>query len=121
MKRVFLFLLPVMILGLTACGNKFTAEQAEAAVLQGERDRLPLLIQSLPFVDDITIDSIHMTITEEPMQGYMYTTWKKDDNEQSIIVQVDSVRQDATRKGYIQWQSSWDNAARSYMLKSLNF
>jgi hypothetical protein len=121
MKKLFIILAAGMMLFLTACGNKFTAEQAEAAVLQGERDRLPLLIQSLPFVDDITIDSIHMTITEEPMQGYMYTTWKKNNNEQSIIVQVDSVRQDATRKGYIQWQSSWDNAARSYMLKSLNF
>ena len=121
MKRVFLFLLPVMILGLTACGNKLTKEQAEAAVLQGERDRLPLLLQTLSFVDDITIDSIHMTITEEPMQGYLYTTWKNGKKEQSIIVHVDSVRQDATRKGYIQWQSSWDNAARSYLMKSLRF
>ena len=126
MKRVFLFLLPVMMLGLTACYQKLTAEQAEAAVLQGERDRIPLLLQTIPIIDDITIDSIHLTVTQEPMQGYLYTTWisygtNKKRTEIPIIVQVDSIRQDATRKDYIQWQSSWDNAAKSYVMKILKF
>lgn len=126
MKRLFLFLLPVMILGLTACDNKLTAEQAEAAVLQGERDRVPMLLQTIPIIDDLTIDSIRLMVTEEPMQGYLYTTWisigtNKKRTEIPIIVQVDSIRQDATRKDYIQWQSSWDNAAKSYVMKILTF
>ena len=121
MKKLFLLLLPVMMLGLTACGTKLTAEQAENAVLDGERDRLPLILQTLPFVDDIMIDSIHLTVTDEPMQGYLYTTWKKGKKEQSIIVPVDSICQDKTHKGYIQWHSAWDNAARSYIMRSIRY
>lgn len=119
MKRLFLLLLPVMMLGLTACGNKLTVEQAEAAVLQGERDRLPLLVQNFSIVEDIRIDSIHFNITDEPMQGYLYTTWitGKKKLETPIIVRVDSVRTDPTRKGYIQWQTAWDEAAKAYFLK----
>jgi hypothetical protein len=118
MKRLFIFLAAVA-LALTACNNKLTVEQAEAAVIQGEKDRLPLLLQNIVFVDDITIDSIHLNVTDEPMQGMLYTTWKSGKKEKTIIVQVDSIRTDADRKDYIQWQSHWDDAARAYLMKSL--
>lgn len=118
MKRLFI-LIAVAALALTACNNKLTVEQAESAVLQGEKDRLPILLQNLVFVDDITIDSIHLNVTEEPMQGFLYTTWKSGKSSESIIVQVDGIRRDETRKGYIQWQIHWDNAARAYFMKSL--
>lgn len=125
MKRLLLFLLSIALLGLTACNNKLTSEQAEAAVLQGERDRLPLLKQNFSFiVDDIIIDSIHITIAEEPMQGYLFTTWITKDRkkkETPIIVMVDSICSDKTRKGYIQWQSRWDVAAQSYIMNRLKF
>lgn len=121
MKKLFLLLLPVMMLGLTACGNKFTAEQAEAAVMQGEKDRLPILLQSFSFVDDITIDSIRLTITEEPMQGYLYTTWKNGKKTRPMIVQVDSICVDKSRNGYIQWQSDWGSAAKAYIMKSFGY
>ena len=117
MKKLFLLIIPIL-LGLTACNNKLTVEQAEAAVLQGEQDRLPMVLQNIVLVDDITIDSIHLNVTVEPMQGFLYTTWKSGRNSKSIIVQVDSIRQDETRKGYIQWQSHWDDAARAYFMKS---
>jgi hypothetical protein len=121
MKRI-LFLLPIMMLGLTSCGDKLTAESVEASILQGEKAELPLLIQSMALiVDDITIDSVRVTVDEEPMQGYIYTTWKKGKNEQSIIVLVDSIRQDANRKGYIQWLTLWEDAATSYVMKSIKF
>ena len=85
--------MPVMMLGLTACGDQLTPEQAEEAVLQGERDRLPLLKQEMAyFASDITIDSMHITIAEEPMQGYLYTTWisnGKQRTETPIIVVVE--------------------------------
>lgn len=118
MKRLFLLLIPVLM-GLTSCNSKLTVEQAEAAVLQGEKDRLPILLQSLSFVDDITIDSLRITIADKPMQGYLYTTWKNGKKERPIIVQVDSICSDKSRKGYIQWQSHWDDAARAYFMKSL--
>lgn len=121
MKRLFLFLLPVMMLGLTACDKKLTPERAEAAILEGEKGRVPLLLQSLPLVDDITIDSIHWIVTEEPMQGYLYTTWIYKGEGVPIIIQLDSVCVDATRKDYVQWLTSWDKAAQSYMLKCLGF
>ena len=125
MKRLFLFLLPIMMLGLTACGNKVTTEQVKETVLQGEIDRLPLLKQSVAFiVDDITIDSIHITIADEPMQGYLYTTWIKNGKKQKktpIIIMVDSIRFDKTRKGYLLWQTQWDDAAKSYIRNKARF
>lgn len=120
MKKLFLLIVPIM-LGLTACNNNLTAEQAEAAVIQGEKDRLPILLQSLTLVDDITIDIIRLTITEEPMQGYLYTTWKRGKKERPIIVQVDSIHSSKEHKGYIEWQSDWERAAKAYFMKSFGF
>lgn len=120
MKRLF-FLLAVTALALTACNNKLTQEQAKKAVMQGETDRLPIMLQSLTFVDDITIDSLQLLVTDEPMQGMLYTTWKRGKKTQTIIVQVDSIRTDINRKNYIQWESNWEDAARAYFMKSLGF
>ena len=65
--------MPVLMMSLTACGNKLTAEQAAEAVMQGETDRLPLVKQTLSFlVNDITIDSMRILIAEEPMYGHLY-------------------------------------------------
>lgn len=118
-KLVLLFIFAMMVL--TSCNNKLTPEQAEAAVLQGETEKLPLLLQTIPFVDNITIDSIHLTIRTEPMRGFLYTTWVSDYKKQPIIVQIDSIRMDKTRKDYIQWQTDWPTAAKSYIIKSLRY
>lgn len=118
MKKFFILLAAVMMV-LPACNNKLTVEQAKSAVLQGEKNRLPLLLQNLVFVDDITIDSIHLNVTEEPMEGYLYTTWENRKTAKTILVQVDSIRTDETRKGYVQWHSHWDVAAQAYLMKSL--
>ena len=118
MKKLFFLLIPVLM-GLTACSNKLTVEQAEAAVMKGEKDRLPLLLQNMVVVEDITIDSIHLNITEEPMHGYLYTTWKAGKDCTPIIVEVDSIHSSQTRKGYVEWQIRWDNATKAYVLKLL--
>ena len=55
------------------------------------------------------------------MQGYLYTTWIYKGEGVPIIIQLDSVCVDATRKDYVQWLTSWDKAAQSYMLKCLGF
>ncbi len=118
MKRLFLLFIPIL-LGLTSC-NKFTPEQAEEAVIKGERDRLPLLIQTISIVDDITIDSIRLNVTVEPMHGYLYTTWKKKKKATPIIVEVDSICA-AEQRGYVQWKTNWDNASRAYIMKTIGF
>ena len=124
------------MLGLTACGNKLTVEQAEAAVLQGENDNLPLMIQKLSDVESIVIDSIHIRIVDEPMSGYLYTTWKymvrktihptvnemmrgiyesrtvEELREKQVIVEVSDIRQSKEHKGYIEWQTGWADAYR---------
>lgn len=120
MKRFF-FLFVIVVSVLTACNNKLTAEQAESAIMQGEKERIPLLVQQIIWVDDITIDSIHLNVTEEPMQGFLYTTWKSGKDSKSIIVQVDSICTDESRKDYIQWQSHWDDAAKAYFMKGIFF
>lgn len=111
------------MMSLTACGNKLTAEQAAEAVMQGETDRLPLVKQTLSFlVNDITIDSMRILIAEEPMHGHLYTTWisnGRNHKETPIIVIVDSIRYDETRKNFIVWETRWDDATKAYVLNSL--
>lgn len=121
-------------MGLTACGNKLTVEQAEAAVVQGENDNLPLLVQKMNDVESITIDSIYIRITDEPMSGYLYTTWKyvvtktiyptfndikrgiceswevKEQREKQVIVEVSNIQKSEEHKGYIEWQTGWADA-----------
>ena len=135
MKKLFILLIPVLI-GLTACGNKLTVEQAEAAVLQGENEKLPLLIQKMADVESIVIDSIHIRIVDEPMSGYLYTTWQyavkrtirptveemmrgiyeskhiDEHREKQVIVEVDNIRQSVEHKGYIEWETNWPEAYR---------
>ena len=117
MKKLFLLFVPIL-LGLTACDSKLTAEQAEEAVLQGERDRIPLVLQMIPFVDDLTVDSMKLIVREEPMSGFLYTTWKMKKESAQIIVPVDSIRL-TQQNGYVEWISHWDVAAKSYLFKNL--
>ena len=119
MKKLFLLFVPIL-LGLTACNNNLTAEQAEEAVLQGERDRIPLVLQMIPFVDDLTVDSMKLIVREEPMSGFLYTTWKIKEVSTPIIVPVDSI-QLTRQNGYVEWLSRWDVAAKSYLFKSIGF
>lgn len=136
MKKGLLFVFAVLFVGFTSCGHKLTVEEAEAAVLHGENDNLPLLVQKLSDVESIVIDSIHIRIVDEPMRGYLYTTWKYvvkktiyptfsemmnghyesreavDEREKQLIVAVDSIRQSKEHKGYIEWQTGWAEAYR---------
>ena len=131
-----LFLLLAAALALTACNNKLTVEEVEAAVVQGENEQLPLLVQKMSDVESVVIDSIHIRITDEPMSGYLYTTWKyvvkktiyptademmqgiyesrevEEQREKQVIVEVSNIRQSKERKGYIEWQTGWTDAYR---------
>lgn len=136
MKKGLLFVYAVLLVGITSCGHKLTVEEAEAAVVHGENENLPLLVQKLSDVESIVIDSIYIRIVDEPMSGYLYTTWKYvvkktiyptidemckghyehrevvEEREKQLIVAVDSIRQSKERKGYIEWQTGWAEAYR---------
>ena len=137
-KYSLLFVLALALFGLflTSCSHKLTVEEAEAAVVQGENDNLPLMIQKLSDVESIIIDSIHIRIADEPMSGYLYTTWKYvvkttihptvnemlkgiydskevvEQREKQIIVEVSNIQQSKERKGYIEWETGWADAYR---------
>ena len=120
MKKLFLLLIPVLM-GLTACNNKLTADKAEEAVMRGEQDRIPLLIQQITIVEDITIDSMRITVDSEPMEGYLYTTWKNRNSETPIIVPVLNIRSSEEHNGYIEWESDWESATKAYVMKMFGF
>ncbi|MBP5423541.1 MAG: hypothetical protein J6Y78_13995 [Paludibacteraceae bacterium] len=123
MKRTFFYtMLCVVILGLTSCQQHvLTEEEAQSAVLNGEQERLPLVLQSMSDVESITIDSMRIHVKDEPMSGFLYTTWtynvtisyypqKVEKREKSIIVPVNDIRQSQSHDGYVEWRSSWDEA-----------
>ncbi|MBO4806685.1 MAG: hypothetical protein J5554_11650 [Paludibacteraceae bacterium] len=130
MKSNFLYLvLCVMILGITSChSNVFSADEVKERIMEGERDRVPLLLQKLAVVESITIDSINLYVTDEPMEGYLYTTWKitppeflkKGDIEKSIIVPIHNIKNDKEHKGYIQWETRWDEACQDIARSLMN-
>lgn len=115
-------MLCAVILGLTSCLQYvLTKEEAQSAVLNGEQKRLPLVLQSMSDVESITIDSMRIHVKDEPMSGFLYTTWtynfivsyypqKVEKREKSIIVPVNDIRQSRSHDGYVEWKSSWDEA-----------
>ncbi len=137
MKRtIFYTMLCIVIVGLTSCQQHvLTEEEAKSAVFNGEQERLPFVIQQLSDVESIKIDSMRIHVKDEPMSGFLYTTWTYNvttsyypqknvqKREKSIIVPINNIRQSESHEGYIEWQSDWDdayNAIRSDILNSIN-
>jgi len=137
MKKALFIAIALFSLVFTSCGgHKLTVEEAEAAVVQGENENLPLMLQKLSNVESIVIDSIHIRIVDEPMSGYLYTTWKyvvektirptvdemmrgnysskhiEEQREKQVIVEVSNIHQSEEHKGYIEWQTGWADAYR---------
>ena len=116
-KSLFLLLLPIL-LGFCSC-SRLTPEEAQKTVIAGVKDQVPLLIQQLYFVDDIKVDSMRIIVDQEPMSGYLYTTWTAKDNTSPVIVSVTDIRKSKTAKGYIEWTADWESAAKAYLMNSL--
>lgn len=137
MNKVLFFAFALFSIALTSCGgHKLTVEEAEAAVVQGENENLPLMIQKLSDVESIVIDSIHIRIVDEPMSGYLYTTWKYivkktvhptfnemmngiydskevvENREKQIIVEISDIQQSKEHEGYVEWKTGWIDAYR---------
>lgn len=117
MKKNYLFLLLPLMIGMSACQSKLTADDVIESVLDGERDRLPMILQNLPSVDNITVDSLHILVDSEPMSGYLYTTWYDGQKSFSIIVQVIDIKKSEEHKDYIEWKSDWGSAKDTYIQK----
>lgn len=129
MRKFLLFLSVVSVLA--SCSSKLNPEDAKQIVLNGERENLPLVVQTMSAmgVDDITIDSLVLTVQDEPMSGLLYTTWtssrknyytgKTNVEEMPMIIKVDSIISSPTQKGYVQWQTNWETALRTYVAKCI--
>lgn len=118
MKRIiFLLLLPILI-GLCSC-NRLTLEEAEETIIFGVKDQVPLLVQQLFFVDDISVDSMRIIVDQEPMSGYLYTIWTTKDNTRPVIVNVTDIRRSKEAKGYIEWTADWESAAKAYLMNEM--
>ena len=137
MKKVLFFVTALFLLTLNSCGyHRLTVEEAKAAVVKGENEKLPLTIQRFHEVESIVIDSIHITVADAPMSGYLYTTWKYivkktvhptlneimngiydskevlENKEKQVIVEVRNIRQSIKHRGYIEWEAWWEDAYR---------
>ena len=110
-------LLPVLFACISC--NKLTSEDVEAAVMAGETEKIPLIKQHLYFLDDITVDSIHIIVDQEPMSGYLYTTWVSDGKAEPIIVPVSDIHKSKKNKGYIEWTADWESTTKSYLMSHL--
>lgn len=99
--------------------DKLTAEEASFAVMEGEKERLPLTLQSMQSVSNITIDSIHLYLTIEPMEGYMYTTWEAGNKKTSMVVAVTDIRSSEEHEGYIEWRSDWGSTYRAFIMSGI--
>ncbi len=123
MRRIFKYLvLSAVLYVFVSCEKQvLTEEEAQRAVIEGEREHLPLILQKMSDVESITIDSLRIHVKDEPMSGFLYTTWEYTPTSflalhrgkkriKNIIVSVDSIRQSKTHEGYIEWQSNWKDA-----------
>lgn len=129
MKKYIFFLSVFFVLA--SCSSKLKPEDAQQIVLNGERENLPLMIQTMSTmgVDDITIDSLVLIVRDEPMSGLLYTTWtssrenyytgKTKVEETPMIIKVDSIISSPTQKDYVQWQSDWHTALATYIAKRI--
>ena len=108
------------MIGMSACQSKLKVDDVIVSVLDAERNHLPMKLQNLPMVDNITVDSLRILVDSEPMSGYLYTTWYDGQKSFSIIVQVTNIRNSKERKDDIVWNSDWATATCYYLEKLID-
>lgn len=118
MKKTLLFLLLAILIGFCSC-KRLAPEEAQETVIAGVKDQVPMLVQQLFFVDDISIDSMRIVVDQEPMSGYLYTTWTSKGISSPIIVNVSDIKRSKEAKGYIEWMADWESAGKAYLMNTL--
>lgn len=116
-KIIFLLSLPILM-GFCSCG-RLNPEEAKETVIHGVQDQVPLIVQQLFFVDDISVDSMHIVVDQEPMSGYLYTTWTTKGISTPIIVNVTDIHRSKEAKGYIEWMADWESAGKAYIMNTM--
>lgn len=116
-KTIFLLLLPILM-GFCSC-SRLTPDESQETVIAGVKDQVPLILQQLFFVDNISVDSMRIIVDQEPMSGYLYTTWTTKGISTPIIVNVTDIHRSKEAKGYIEWTADWELAAKAYLMNSL--
>ena len=116
MKKTIIAILALMLLG--ACNTKINYEDVKQGILEQERGRLPLTIQSLDKVSNITIDSIVILNNINPHHGYLVTTWDYKAysfsalETKTVYVEIDSLMID---KKSCFWRTNWPGAYYSVL------
>lgn len=116
-KLLFLLLLPILM-GFCSC-SRLNPEEVKETVIHGVQDQVPLIVQQLFFVDDISVDSMRIIVDQEPMSGYLYTTWTTKGISTPIIVNVTEIHRSKEAKGYIEWMADWESAGKAFLMKSM--
>ncbi|MBP5365826.1 MAG: hypothetical protein J6Y82_07865 [Bacteroidales bacterium] len=123
-KSILYIAICAILIGIVSCKlHRLTEDEAKESVINGEQDRLPLITQKMTDVESITIDSMSIHVADEPMSGFLYTTWKYSVTtsyypkkvkkvEKSIIIPVDKIRQSNEHFGYIEWETDWGEGLR---------
>jgi hypothetical protein len=62
---------------------------------------------------------MHIIVDQEPMSGYLYTTWIAKGVSTPIIVNVTDIHKSKTAKGYIEWTADWESAGKAYMMNTM--
>jgi len=118
MKRIYLLFLLPLFFGYVSCG-KLNPDEVKEIIMEGERERIPLLVQQLPLVESITVDSIRLVVEDVPMSGYLYTTWSAENQAIPIIVPLDNIHKSKEHRGYVEWNSDWETAAKGFLIQGL--
>lgn len=115
---VAMLAMTVLMLVCSAC-HRITAEEVADIVLASERERAPLIVQQMVVVEDITMDSIRISVQNFPMEGMLYTTWTVDGTQTPVIVQVRNIHESKEHHDYLEWETDWMSAAKAFLLRQL--
>ena len=83
--------------------------QIKEIVLERERAKLPLTTQEYSEVHSIKIDSLVLTKTTSPYEGYLVTTWDFNSRnvrkKKTVYVEISYLR--TNHSGEVNWNTDW--------------
>lgn len=99
-------------------GGSKEVNKITSAVIEQENARLPLTIQKLPGVTDISIDSMVVTNNVEPYSAYLVTTWSFNEKPGEVVyVPVDSI---TIKRSKVSWKNiNWVEVGFAHAVKML--
>ena len=114
MKKIVLFLLLPLMIGLSACQHSLKTDKIAETILETERARIPMMLKEIPYIDSMTMDSCRIYIETEPMAAFLYSAWYDKDSAMFMIVQVEDI---INNEGQIEWNCIWGQAKIDYEIE----